>query len=80
MQRLRFISPNAQLNEVTVAAVNNGDPLVHNEIYTVSNELADELLKNDEDWRLLSPPEGKTEPTEVAQDEGDVPEKAVSDE
>lgn len=59
MQRLRFTSPMAQITEVTVSAVNDGQPLVYNEIYTVSDELANELLKNEEDWRQLSPPREK---------------------
>lgn len=59
MQRLRFISPMAQITDVTVGAVNDGMPLVYDEIYTVSNELADKLLVNTEDWRLLSPPREK---------------------
>ena len=61
MQRLRFINPMAQVTEVTVAAVNDGEPLVFDEIYTVSNDLAKALLVNENDWRLLSPPPDKTE-------------------
>lgn len=64
MQRLRFICENAKMNEARVAAVNDGEPLVYGEIYTVSNELADELLKNEDDWRQLSPPDSRTKEAE----------------
>lgn len=56
MQRLRFINEDARNHEVRVAAVNDGEPLRYNEVYEVSNELAERLLKNQTDWRLLSPP------------------------
>jgi hypothetical protein len=69
MQRLCFISPLALITEVTVAAVNNGQPLEHNAVYEVSNEVADALLTNEGDWRQLSPPKEKSatsNATEVA--------------
>ena len=64
MQRLRFINKNAQHTQVTVAAVNDGQPLSYDEIYEVSNELADKLLVNEEDWRLLSPPARELAPAD----------------
>lgn len=54
MRRLRFINPLAQITEVTVGAVNDGEPLVFNEVYTVSDELAGELTQNDADWQQES--------------------------
>lgn len=76
MQRLRFINSLAKITEVTVDAVNDGMPLVFNEIYTVSDELADKLVVNEDDWRRLSPPRDKSEeetaelPIVVAETEG----------
>jgi hypothetical protein len=68
MQRLRFINELAKLTPVTVAAVNDGQALVYDEIYMVSNELADELLKNEADWRLLSPPREKRTANDTEQE------------
>lgn len=67
MQRLRFINPLAQITEVTVAAVNDGLPLVYHETYAVSNEVAKELLKNEGDWQKLSPPREKAAGDETAE-------------
>jgi len=67
MQRLRFVSQMAQITEVTVAAVNDGQPLVYHETYTVSNEVAKELLKNEGDWRKLSPPKETAADDETAE-------------
>lgn len=54
-QQLRFINPAARTHRVMVAAVSGDDPLVFNQVYTVSDELAVELLKNNQDWELAEP-------------------------
>lgn len=54
MQQLRFVSPMALITEVTVAAVNNGEPLTHGGEYTVSDELVAELLQNQNDWQPVA--------------------------
>lgn len=64
--RLRFISPMAQITSVTVDAVQDGQPLVYNEVYTVSDEIAEKLLVNEADWERVTSPR-KVKETEVVE-------------
>lgn len=55
MKTLYFVNPLAKLTEVTVAAVNDGQPLVYQATYEVSDDLAEALLQNEQDWKLSAP-------------------------
>ncbi|MCC6457277.1 MAG: hypothetical protein IT328_20150 [Caldilineaceae bacterium] len=55
MKTLYFVNPLANQTEVTVAAVNDGQPLTYGEGYEVSDDLAQGLLANEIDWQLSAP-------------------------
>lgn len=52
---LYFTNPLARDHLVSVAAVNEGQPLTYGQPYEVSNRLGAQLLQNAEDWSESAP-------------------------